>query len=54
MNRVRLRPHRSIELNRLEGRLREGVRISGPNNESNGDSHDSLIVPSMLDCEHAP
>jgi diamine N-acetyltransferase len=33
-----------------EGRLRESVRISGPD----GDSYDSLIVMSMLDREHVP
>jgi diamine N-acetyltransferase len=32
-----------------EGRLRESVRISGPE----GDGYDSLIVMSMLDREHA-
>jgi diamine N-acetyltransferase len=37
-----------------EGRLRESVRISGPNTDGHGDGCDSLVVMSMLDREHAP
>ena len=37
-----------------DGRLRESVRISSPNDDGKGDSYDSLIVMSMLDREHVP